>query len=149
MKWIPGAGRAEDEQLEADYEKSTVQGKFRLGETYLFRKKALGVWYLAWREILWAYRQGEDVQSRLCCGTTNYEVEHLILVTEGGRRTDIRLEEKQDAETVLAGLPAGTRLRISGFLLRKRKNIRIEKNTVKLLKYGRASQYFFLWQRVG
>ena len=58
MKWIPGAGRAEDEQLEADYEKSTVQGKFRLGETYLFRKKALGVWYLAWREILWAYRQG-------------------------------------------------------------------------------------------
>ena len=72
MKWIPGAGRAEDKQLEADYEKSTVQGKFHLGETYLFRKKALGVWYLAWREILWAYRQVEDVQSRLCCGTTNY-----------------------------------------------------------------------------
>lgn len=85
MKWIPGAGRAEDEQLAADYEKSTVQGKFHLGETYLFRKKALGVWYLAWREILWAYRQVEDVQSRLCCGTTNYEVEHLILVTEGGQ----------------------------------------------------------------
>ena len=74
MKWIPGAGRAEDRQLAADYEKSTVQGKFHLGETYLFRKKALGVWYLAWREILWAYRQVEDVQSRLCCGTTNYEV---------------------------------------------------------------------------
>ena len=104
MKWIPGAGRAEDRQLAADYEKSTVRGKFHLGETYLFRKKALGVWYLAWREILWAYRQVEDVQSRLCCGTTNYEVEHLILVTEGGRRTDIRLEEKQDAETVLAWL---------------------------------------------
>ena len=93
MKWIPGAGRAADKQLEADYENSTVQGKFRLGETYL-----------AWREILWAYRQVEDVQSRLCCGTTNYEVEHLILVTEGGRRTDIRLEEKQDVETVLAWL---------------------------------------------
>ncbi|MFR9232161.1 MAG: hypothetical protein ACLVLH_03790 [Eisenbergiella massiliensis] len=104
MKWIPGAGRAEDEQLEADYEKSTVQGKFRLGETYLFRKKALGVWYLAWREILWAYRQVEDVQSRLCCGTTNYEVEHLIL-TEGGRRTDPP-GGKQDAETVPPGLPA-------------------------------------------
>ena len=44
---------------------------------------------------------------------------------------------------------SGRRLSESGFLLRKRKNIRIEKNTVKLLKYGRASQYFFLWQRVG
>lgn len=87
----------------------------------------MGVWYLAWREILWAYRQVEDVQSRLCCGTTNYEVEHLILVTEGGRRTDIRLEEKQDAETVLAWLARRNRLRISGFLLRKRKNIKIKK----------------------
>ena len=33
MKWVPGAGRAEEEQLAADYEKSTVQGKFHLGET--------------------------------------------------------------------------------------------------------------------
>lgn len=126
MKWIPGAGRAEDEQLEADYEKSTVQGKFRLGETYLFRKKALGVWYLAWREILWAYRQVEDVQSRLCCGTTNYEVEHLILVTEGGRRTSTWRKNRMPRR-FLPGLPAGTRLRISGFLLRKRKNIKIKK----------------------
>lgn len=104
MKWIAGVRKAEETQLEEDYAKSIVQGKFRMGETYLFRKKALGVWYLAWREILWAYRQVEDVQSRLCCGTTNYEVEHLILVTEGGGRTDIRLEGKQDAEAVLAWL---------------------------------------------
>lgn len=121
MKWINAATMAEETELETDYENGRVQGKFRLGETYLFRKKTLGVWYLPWRDISWAYRQVEDVQSRLCCGTTNYEVEHLILVTKDGRRTDIRLEEKQDAEAVLDWLARKNPAADIGFSPEKKK----------------------------
>ena len=37
MKWIPGAGRAEDEQLEADYEKMCIRDRER------FRYGAVGM----------------------------------------------------------------------------------------------------------
>ncbi len=101
MKWNALASPADELQLQADWENGKKIGTLRAGERWLFRKGAFTTSYVAYQDILWAYRQIETVNGKLCCGKASFDIHHVIVLTSSGEKMDIRFEEKVAAQELL------------------------------------------------
>ena len=101
MKWIAMTAKAENDLLQEDWNNGEKYGPLKAGKNWLFKKGALGTSYVPYKDIIWAYRQIETVDGKLCCGKASFDIHHLIIHTNGKQRLDIRLEERKPAQELL------------------------------------------------
>ena len=120
MKWNALAAAADNSLLERDWESARKIGPFRAGEKWLFKKGAFGVSYVSYDDILWAYRQIETVNGKLCCGKASFDIHHVIIVINNKKKLDVRFEERQDAQDLLDAVQSGNPAAEIGFSAEKR-----------------------------
>jgi len=101
MRWNALVTAANEQLLQADWEKTEKIGMFRAGEKWLFKKGAFGISYIPYSDIIWAYRRIETVNGKLCCGKASFDIHHVRVVMKNGKDLDIRFEERKEAQKLL------------------------------------------------
>ncbi len=101
MKFSPLKTQLEQNLLEQDYGQASEKGKVTLGETCIYVKKVTKQLYLPYSDIVWVFRRVEQVNGRLCCGNTTYEIQHLIMVSKDREQFDVLFESKELVEKAI------------------------------------------------
>ena len=92
MKFYPVTTAAvEDAVLNSDYAAGRAIGNVQLGNTCLFFKVKRKVYYIPYADITRVFRRVQLVQTKMCCGKGNLEVENLVVCTEAGEAAQIQL----------------------------------------------------------
>jgi hypothetical protein len=91
MKFYPVTTAAPDAALKADYDAGRSIGNVQLGNTYLFFKEKRKLYYIAYSEMTRVFRRVMLVQTKMCCGKGNLEVENLVVCNEAGEVAQIQL----------------------------------------------------------
>ncbi len=91
MKFYPVTTAAPDAALKADYAAGRSIGNVQLGNTYLFFKEKRKLYYISYGEMTRVFRRVMLVQTKMCCGKGNLEVENLVVCNEAGEVAQIQL----------------------------------------------------------
>lgn len=91
MKFYPLTAAAPDVALKTDYDAGRAIGNVQLGNTYLFFKVKRKLYYIAYADVTRVFRRVQLVQTKMCCGKGNLEVENLVICTEAGEAAQIQL----------------------------------------------------------
>ena len=117
MRFYPLASEMPSEMLTAEYKNGREIGCVSLGETCLFFKAKLKVNYIPYAAITRAFRRVQLVQTKMCCGRGDLQVENVVICgaegaelaqiqLPGARAGVIMLEElEQKAEHIQIGKP--------------------------------------------
>ena len=65
--------------LASEYKSGREIGIVKLGETCLFFRKRLKIYYIPYIAINRCFRRVMTVPATLCCGKGNFEIEHLVI----------------------------------------------------------------------
>ncbi len=98
MKYYPLTQSVSDGVLSAEYAAGRGIGAVTLGDTCLFFKEKRKIYYIPYKDITRAFRRVQLVQTKMCCGKGNLEVENLVICGA---------EEREIAQIQLPGARAG------------------------------------------
>ena len=79
MKFNPLVSAVNDTILAGEYKQGRKIGNVTLGETCLFFKAKLKVNYIPYTDIKRAFRRVQLIQTKMCCGKGNLEIENIVL----------------------------------------------------------------------
>lgn len=79
MKFNPITTTVAEEILAAEYKEGREIGNVTLGETCIFFKVRLKVSYIPYTDIRRAFRRVQLVQTKMCCGKGDLQVENLVV----------------------------------------------------------------------
>lgn len=80
--------RGEDSDIDLEWKEAPFYGKVKLGQQHIFWKKGFH-WFVAeLAAVQRAYRRVEEVNSKMCCGNVNFDIQKLVLLL----REDVCLE---------------------------------------------------------
>lgn len=79
MKFNPLVSTAADDILAAEYKSGRDIGGITLGDTCLFFKVRLKVNYIPYADITRVFRRVQLVQTKMCCGKGNLEIENIVI----------------------------------------------------------------------
>ena len=105
MKFYPVTTAAPDAALKSDYDAGRSVGNVQLGNAYLFFKEKRKLYYIAYAEMTRVFRRVMLVQTKMCCGKGNLEVEYLVVCTEAGEVAQIQLAGARAGVILLEELP--------------------------------------------
>ncbi|MDD7738645.1 MAG: hypothetical protein SOT28_00175 [Fusicatenibacter sp.] len=80
-------------ELADEFSKSAPYGKVRMGTEHLFWKKAFSWKYLPYQEIRRIYRRVEAVDTKMCCGNVNFDIQKLVLELKSGEEQEVLIGE--------------------------------------------------------
>ena len=83
MRFYPLASEVTQEVLAAEYKAGREIGCVTLGDTCLFFKVKLKVSYIPYTDITRAFRRVQLVQTKMCCGRGDLQVENLVICGSG------------------------------------------------------------------
>lgn len=102
MKFYPlAAGNANDAVLKTEYDLGRAIGNVRLGTETLFFKEKRKIYYIAYGEITRCFRRVMLVQTKMCCGKGNLEVENVVICGESGELAQIQLPGERAGKILL------------------------------------------------
>ena len=82
---------AEDAILKTEYKEGRSIGKVHLGTEHFFFKEGLKTYYIPYAEITRVFRRVMLIQTKMCCGKGNLEVENFVICTKEGEVALIQL----------------------------------------------------------
>lgn len=87
-----------------DFEQGRFYGKVKLGVQYIFWKKAFSWKYVAMDEICRVYRRVEAVDTKMCCGRVNFDIQKLLAELKDGTSCELLIGEgtPKEAEALWA-----------------------------------------------
>ena len=91
MKFHPVTTAAPDAALKADYAAGRAIGNVQLGNTYLFFKEKRKLYYIPYNDVTRVFRRVMLVQTKMCCGKGNLEVENIVICTQAGEAAQVQL----------------------------------------------------------
>lgn len=91
MKYYPVTTAAPDGALKSDCDAGRVIGNVHLGNTYLFFKEKRKLYYIPYNDITRVFRRVMLVQTKMCCGKGNLEVENLVICGAAGELAQVQL----------------------------------------------------------
>ena len=92
MKFYPLiAAEINAAELLAEYNAGRAIGNVQLGQQTLFFKEKRKIHYIPYADITRAFRRVMLVQTKMCCGKGNLEVENLVICGEAGELAQIQL----------------------------------------------------------
>lgn len=92
------------EELSAEYSSAREIGVLRLGEHYLFFRKARKKYYIPYSDIRRCFRRVMLVPAKLCCGKGDFPVEHLVIYGDAGELAQIQLPGTRAAKGAMEEL---------------------------------------------
>ena len=102
MKFYPLTNLTSDEKnLKAEYDAGRAIGNVRLGGETLFFKEKRKIYYVSLGEITRCFRRVLLVQTKMCCGKGNLEVENLVICGENGELAQIQLPGERAGKILL------------------------------------------------
>ena len=87
--------------LQAEYASSRVIGNVHLGAEFLFFKEKRKVYYIPYADMTRCFRRVLLVQTKMCCGKGNLEVENLVVCSEKGEVAQIQLPGERAGKILL------------------------------------------------
>ena len=106
MKFNPlTATVAADAALNAEYNAGRAIGNVQLGNRYLFFKVKRKVYYIPYTDITRVFRRVQLVQTKMCCGKGNLELENLVICGEAGELAQVQLPGARAGKILLEEIP--------------------------------------------
>lgn len=87
--------------LQAEYASGRVIGNVNLGAEFLFFKEKRKVYYIPYADMTRCFRRVLLVQTKMCCGKGNLEVENLVVCSEKGEAAQIQLPGERAGKILL------------------------------------------------
>lgn len=87
--------------LQAEYASGRVIGNVHLGAEFLFFKEKRKVYYIPYADMTRCFRRVLLVQTKMCCGKGNLEVENLVVCSEKGEVAQIQLPGERAGKILL------------------------------------------------
>lgn len=87
--------------LQAEYASGRVIGNVHLGAEFLFFKEKRKVYYIPYADMTRCFRRVLLVQTKMCCGKGNLEVENLVVCSEKGEAAQIQLPGERAGKILL------------------------------------------------
>lgn len=87
--------------LQAEYASGRVIGNVSLGAEFLFFKEKRKVYYIPYADMTRCFRRVLLVQTKMCCGKGNLEVENLVVCSEKGEVAQIQLPGERAGKILL------------------------------------------------
>lgn len=87
--------------LQAEYASGRVIGNVHLGAEFLFFKEKRKVYYIPYADMTRCFRRVLLVQTKMCCGKGNLEVENLVVCSEKGEVAQIQLPGERAGKVLL------------------------------------------------
>lgn len=82
-----------DPEITKDFEQADLYGKVKLGWNHIFWKKRLSWQYVSLNEIYRIYRRVEAVDSKMCCGNVNFDIQKLVIELKDGTSCELIVSE--------------------------------------------------------
>ena len=95
------AETADKNILAAEYKNGREIGIVKLGETCLYFRKKLKVYYIPYTSINRCFRRVMAVPATLCCGKGNFEIEHLVIHSNDKEVAQIQLPGTKAAKILM------------------------------------------------
>ena len=96
-----------DAALDVEFNSAKPFGRAKLGEGHIFWKKGLK-WYCAdFSQCVRVFRRIAEVNTRVCCGNTNFDIQMLVLVMFDGSELEVLVGDsllRHEAEALYAEL---------------------------------------------
>ena len=90
-----------DNALDAQYRAARQIGALRIGDDCLFFRAGLKTFCVPYREIRKCFRRIVAVPAKMCCGSGNFEIEHLVISDGVTEVAQIQLPGKRAAVEVI------------------------------------------------
>ncbi|MBQ8263620.1 MAG: hypothetical protein IJY96_02455 [Oscillospiraceae bacterium] len=92
---------------DADFSSAVPFGKAKLGKDSIFWKKGLKWYCLDFREAVRVFRRIAEVNARVCCGNSNFDIQMLVFIMFDGRELEVLIGDslhRYEAENLYAAL---------------------------------------------
>lgn len=100
--------RGFDTTTDQDFTQGAAYGKVKLGRDHIFWKRGFR-WYTAGiARVKRAYRRVEAVDTKMCCGNVNFDIQKLVLQLDDGEALELLIGEGtlREAESLYRDLQA-------------------------------------------
>lgn len=102
MKFYPlTAANGNEAGLQAEYAGARAIGNVKLGSETLFFKEKRKMYYIPYAMITRCFRRVLLVQTKMCCGKGNLEVENLVICGENGELAQVQLPGERAGKILL------------------------------------------------
>lgn len=85
--------RSVDDELDQEFRQGIAKGKVKLGENTIFWKKGLRWYVVKIDQVERVYRRVEEVKSKLCCGSANFDIQKLMLQLKDSEELAVLISE--------------------------------------------------------
>lgn len=90
--------RGECQETDQEFKEAPFYGKVKIGCRHIFWKKGFR-WSMAELEkVQRAYRRIEAVDSKMCCGNVNFDIQKLVLILKDNTEIEILIGEGMPRE---------------------------------------------------
>ena len=102
MKFYPLTNTiGSDAAMQAEYAAGRAIGNVRLGTETLYFKEKRKIYYAPYKDIARCFRRVMLVQTKMCCGKGNLEVENVVICGETGELAQIQLPGERAGKVLL------------------------------------------------
>ena len=100
--YAPGQNPAADH----DYERAMVYGKVKLGPQWIFWKDGMHRCALSFDRVTRVFRRINEVKTKICCCTTNFDTQSIVLVLDDDRELVLKLGDglQREGEEIFAAI---------------------------------------------
>lgn len=88
-----GYRRGEDGNVDREFKMASGYGKVKLGQEYIFWKKGFTWSMLELSSIKRIYRKIEGVDTKMCCGNVNFDIQKLVFLLRDGNGFEVLIGE--------------------------------------------------------
>ena len=81
----------ENESADAQFKQAEPYGKIRLGSSRIFWKRGLSWYAVSMEEVTRIYRRIEGVDTKMCCGNVNFDIQKLVLILNDGTELELTI----------------------------------------------------------
>ena len=103
-KFATPDGAAQSAELTADYERARKFDAVRVGKLGVYYRSGLKTVFLAYPTLERAFIRIQEVNGRMCCGSTTFAYYRLVLIRGGKEYAEVMSESESAMDAALAAI---------------------------------------------
>ncbi len=103
-KFATPDGAVQSAELTADYERARKFDAVRVGKLGVYYRSGLKTVFLAYPTLERAFIRIQEVNGRMCCGSTTFAYYRLVLIRGGKEYAEVMSESESAMDAVLAAI---------------------------------------------
>ena len=96
----------QDAVADKNYEQAVTYGKVKLGSQWIFWKDGMHRCAVSFDRVKRVFRRINEVKTKICCCTTNFDTQSIVLVLDDGRELVLKLGDglQREGEEIFAAI---------------------------------------------